>query len=328
MAIRRDQYLRQFLALFDPATVELRSESVDGGPSGWPARLSVRSSMDKMILVDLYIGIVHSHSRAENEYRFQGPASSNRRALQRRNGVVPILLGIDVRDPSVLVAGNAEKYLGNFSRQTVLFDVRILSEIRRRGWAEYHSSTGETIRGFLPEVLPAFVDMANLGLDVPEIEIRRTLLDSGYDATPDDATRQRVITSLARLVRDHQFSRDVVQAYNGRCAISDLNWGIVEAAHIFPVSAPGSTDHICNGIGLTPTYHSLFDRHRIYICPNDYSIRLHPTLREDRSDAAQGFLKSTRQTIRLPANQSQQPHPEMLKKRYAYFGDAYSWATT
>lgn len=330
MAQHRDSHLDTFLAHFVASNnVQLRSRDVDSGPKAWPSRLTVRLPSGDTVLVDLYLGVIHSHSRHAHEYRFQGPANATKRAIKQRNNIIPIILGIDgSASPHILVAGNAEKYLDRDQRQTVLFDVRILDQVRHQGWAEYHSSTGETIHSFLPEFFPVFVDMVRQELNLPVYDIQRTLRDAGYNESTTKETRERVTTAISRLLRDYKFTKEVVRAYQGRCALSDINWGVVQAAHIFPVAAPGSTDRISNGIGLTPTYHSLFDRHLIYISPDDLSVRLHPRLHEDKTTAAREFLKATRAILRVPSNASQQPDPIMFKNRYDYFGDAYSWALT
>lgn len=236
-------------------------------------------------------------------------------------------MGIDTRSTlPVFVAGNAGKYIGKPERQTVLFNVSIIAQARTTGWAEYYSSTGEIIRAFLPEFLPLFVDMTRLELELPENDIRRTLRDAGHNPSQSEEERRRVVGALSRLLRHYRFAKEVVHAYGGRCALSDLNWGVVQAAHIYPVAAPGSTDRICNGIGLTPTYHSLFDRHLIYIEPDDFSILLHPTLRGDLTRKAQDFINSTRTVLRMPSHTANRPDSDMLRQRYSYFGDAYSWA--
>jgi putative restriction endonuclease len=40
---------------------------------------------------------------------------------------------------------------------------------------------------------------------------------------------------------------------------------LVDAAHILPLGAPGSTDDVRNGIALSPTYHRAFDAGLIYL---------------------------------------------------------------
>jgi len=70
---------------------------------------------------------------------------------------------------------------------------------------------------------------------------------------------------MQRPVRDRAFRRQVLEAYDGTCAVSGLSlrngggWMEVEAAHIRAVEA-GGPDIVPNGIALTATLHKLFDR--------------------------------------------------------------------
>lgn len=79
------------------------------------------------------------------------------------------------------------------------------------------------------------------------------------------AERARRIVEV--LERDAQFRRDVLAAYQNRCAISSFEVGtvpfyqarrILDAAHIRPIALQGP-DHVTNGLTLTPTLHRLFD---------------------------------------------------------------------
>jgi len=76
---------------------------------------------------------------------------------------------------------------------------------------------------------------------------------------------ERVRQLANRAVRDRNFRKSVLRAYDQRCAITGLrliNGGgraEVEAAHIKPVEARGP-DIVCNGIALSGTAHWMFDR--------------------------------------------------------------------
>lgn len=77
----------------------------------------------------------------------------------------------------------------------------------------------------------------------------------------------------SRIVRDRNFRRIVLTAYDERCAITGLkliNGGgraEVEAAHIQPVEKNGP-DILTNGIALSGTVHWMFDRGLISIADN------------------------------------------------------------
>lgn len=87
--------------------------------------------------------------------------------------------------------------------------------------------------------------------------------DHTYVTNPSDSRVREVVTRLERCDR---FRKDVLLAYDNRCAVSGLSAdgveGLIEAAHIRGAGRPeNGPDHITNGIALTPTLHRLFDRH-------------------------------------------------------------------
>ena len=79
------------------------------------------------------------------------------------------------------------------------------------------------------------------------------------------SARERVDQLFNRVVRDRNFRKNVLRAYDDRCAITGLrliNGGgraEVEAAHIRPVEHDGP-DIVSNGLALSGTAHWMFDR--------------------------------------------------------------------
>ncbi len=82
------------------------------------------------------------------------------------------------------------------------------------------------------------------------------------EVTPE---RERIIREVSKIARDSSFRRKVIHAYDRRCAVTRIQLRLIEAAHILPVGAEGSTDLVTNGICLSPTYHRAFDRALIYL---------------------------------------------------------------
>ena len=123
--------------------------------------------------------------------------------------------------------------------------------------------------------------------------------------------RETVLTS--RKVRDRQFRKRVLDAYECRCALTGMrliNGGgraEVQAAHIVGVEHGGS-DRESNGIALSGTVHWMFDRGLVSLS-DDGGILL-----SDRI----GDLASVERLIypdrraRLPASESLQPHRRYL----------------
>jgi putative restriction endonuclease len=96
------------------------------------------------------------------------------------------------------------------------------------------------------------------------------------DAPVEEQERQVVQVLQNRRVRDAAFRGQVLDAYDGRCAVTGLrivNGGgktEAQAAHIWAVQ-DGGPDVVRNGIALSATVHWLFDRHLISLT-DDYGL--------------------------------------------------------
>lgn len=128
--------------------------------------------------------------------------------------------------------------------------------------------------------------------------------------------RQRVVSTVSRLSRDASFRRKVVNAYERRCAVTRLQLGLVEAAHILPVGVEGSTDEVSNGLCLSPTYHRAFDRALIYL---DESLVMRLNLEKLRDLEAQGltgglaaFQSYLDIPIHMPHDRAQWPNVALI----------------
>lgn len=74
-----------------------------------------------------------------------------------------------------------------------------------------------------------------------------------------DQTRKIVIQQIARRYRASRFRGAVLSAYGRRCAFCGVQLGLLDAAHILPVSYPGSSDEVANGIALCKSHHYAYD---------------------------------------------------------------------
>jgi len=90
------------------------------------------------------------------------------------------------------------------------------------------------------------------------------------------APRRRIVEMVTRLSRDSNFRDQVPDAYGNRCAVTRAQLKLVEAAHILPVGADGSTDEVTNGIALSPTYHRAYDQGLIYLNAQNQMV-INPT---------------------------------------------------
>lgn len=91
------------------------------------------------------------------------------------------------------------------------------------------------------------------------------------DDLPISPERREVVAAVSRRLRDARFRERVLAAYSHRCAFCGLQLGLVDAAHIVPVSHPEGTDLTCNGLALCALHHRAFDGALVTIW-NDYSV--------------------------------------------------------
>jgi HNH endonuclease/Methylase-associated X1 len=295
---------------------------------GWPARLLLQLPTEGAIRLSAYVGPVHSMARGRRgELRFQNPGSGH--PVLEVEGEVPLLLGLDVRPPPVLVVPETTRRLGHETRFSVRFPDSLLFEARATGWATPYVSTSEEVfHAFHPTLLPAFVELATAGIEIDPSAMADevTASDVLVDDTP--ANRERARRYASALVRDQKFSPAVLAAYGYRCAMCGLGLGLTVAAHILPAATPGSPDSVINGLALCPTHHAAFDRHLIYVSPADLSIKLHPTLAISADPADRAFRDVTAPRLRAPADPRARPSAEMLEARYETVAAMYEWVQT
>jgi putative restriction endonuclease len=128
-----------------------------------------------------------------------------------------------------------------------------------------------------------------------------------------EVVRDRVDMVTSRAVRDRAFRRNVLAAYDCRCAFSGLkliNGGgraEVEAAHIRPVER-GGPDAVANGLALSGTAHWMFDRGLISLA-EDLSILVSRQVND--IDSVWKFIQPSRRAT-SPISQAHRPHPNFL----------------
>jgi putative restriction endonuclease len=96
--------------------------------------------------------------------------------------------------------------------------------------------------------------------------------------TPNDRARRL----LSVVERSAGFRDKVLKEYAFKCVVTDLETspvpasrlkGLIEAAHVQPVSA-GGPDDISNGLTLTPSVHRLFDAGLFTLEESESSLRV------------------------------------------------------
>jgi hypothetical protein len=303
--------------------------------TGWPAfaDLIVDDAPVPIAMFAAPVGLSH-RDRDDVERRFQNPGAN--RPIVDVPGRVGLLVGLWETDDIVpvdrplLVSADPVHRRGRTTRFSVFVSMTLLQAALERGWSEGENAIGESIRCFAPQLLPlsyaADRDDAPPAAFAMQMAIEGSgLLSASTEEIPAAAGRARRAGS--RLVRDARFSRRVVEAYEGLCAMCGLDVGLVEGAHIYPVSAPGSYDEPWNGLSLCANHHLAFDKHLVGVDPTTSAIRFHIDIRDQVAQVAavSAFVAGTFDYLADPTDASAIPRPEMFQMRYDFFLNRYDW---
>ena len=303
--------------------------------SRWPA-LAELVVDDVARPVALYVGLVGlSHrGRDDVERRFQNPGTD--KPILEVPGRDLLLLGLWESDPlleverPLLVSADPVHRLDLRTRYSVFVSTTMLLTARENGWSEGENSTGEPIRCFLPPLLPLSYASDREAASPEIFAVQAAIEGSGLlsaDASEMSAAAVRARHVGSRLVRDSRFSRRVVDAYDGLCAMCGLDVGLVQGAHVYPVSAPGSHDEPWNGIALCGNHHLAFDKHLLGVRQDTAEIVFHETIlaQMSASAAVASLVDGTFERLAEPIVPTARPKPEMFSLRYEFFGDRYEW---
>lgn len=173
-------------------------------------------------------------------------------------------------------------------------------------------------------------DFSGVGVEPASVKVavEAAGLDEVETGPELDFAASRARRAVSSLVRDARFSKRVVDAYDRLCAMCGLDLGLVQGAHIYPASAPGSPDEVWNGIALCANHHVAFDRHLIWVNPEDRRVTLHQTVLEQygSNSVVRTLVDGTFVTLSEPTDPSLRPRPDMFENRYRHYEDRYKWA--
>jgi len=258
-----------------------------------------------------------------NEYRIQMTSVNS-----------PLQMGTD--GPTVLIGYEPELNLfGGFDLQrhrtfttgspSVQIDRERLRRAETEGLSFHRKSNDEIAVGIRPDMFMAYAMNADVlhryGRDA---NVLRLLNQAVREPPPPQqletlsTERRRVITEVSRLSRAADFRQRVLFAYGNRCAVTRVQLRLVDAAHILPVGAPGSADHVTNGIALSPTYHRAFDAGLIYL-DDQYRMglnngQLQALERLNLHGGVEAFRAPLGQQIFLPPDPQQRPRVEFIRR--------------
>ncbi|PHR59182.1 MAG: restriction endonuclease [Robiginitomaculum sp.] len=199
---------------------------------------------------------------------------------------------------------------------------KIHGELIERGLLnELGKISGRAQSSVRPISIEDFNRILDMGLEndealLPRIEdnMDRSEVHEDEAVFMHENSRDRISYIGSRIVRDRFFRKNVLSAYDERCAITGLkliNGGgraEVEAAHIKPVHMNGP-DSIQNGIALSGTVHWMFDRGLIGLSDDmEVLISRHVNDRE----SIEGLIRPDGFAL-TPNDHRLAPHPVFLK---------------
>lgn len=131
----------------------------------------------------------------------------------------------------------------------------------------------------------------------------------GFDPTSITDARRKVLASIVRRQGQTKFRNELMEAYEGRCAISNCAIPeLLEAAHIHPYKG-AETNDVRNGILLRTDLHTLFDLGLLAIDTGSWAVLISPRL------LGSNYEQFSRRKLRRPRDEAQHPSVEALIQR-------------
>ena len=210
-------------------------------------------------------------TRPQDEYRIQ--LTSVVSPLPENPDGPTLLLGHEP-ETRCFAGFDVRKHL-TFSTQSpsIQININTIREAGRNGIAFSRKGNDEIAVAFRPDsILLYCLNSESLHESGADADVSELLSKTdGYKLIANDEIdalapeRRRILTKVLRLARDADFRRKVIIAHGRKCCVTGLQLRLIDAAHILPVGALGSSDDIQNGLCLSPTYHRAYDSGLIYL---------------------------------------------------------------
>ena len=131
-----------------------------------------------------------------------------------------------------------------------------------------------------------------------------------YKYPPKHLTEERARTEIYRSIQGRRgqqaFREKLLEAYEGKCAITESTIeSLLEAAHIRPYCGGGTFDE-SNGLLLRADIHTLFDLGLIAIDTNNMTVVIHPSLDDTE------YGRYANRLITLPSDPKHHPNKAAL----------------
>jgi tetratricopeptide (TPR) repeat protein len=121
---------------------------------------------------------------------------------------------------------------------------------------------------------------------------------------------EKITVSIARRQGQQKFRQSLLDAYSGKCAITNFDAeAALEAAHIIPYIETENNSP-SNGLLLRADLHTLFDLNFITIDPETLKVYIHPILQKTEYRTLEG------KELRVPQDEMCRPNKQFLKQRF------------
>ncbi|MBU6164702.1 MAG: HNH endonuclease [Alphaproteobacteria bacterium] len=286
-----------------------------------PYKLDVTSEDGRTLRLAIYVwNCTHGGgaARASDEYRVQFTGPMPTQHASRRTLVLGWHSGYEV-----WAAWDIRLHDGSTGRSpSAQIKEEALRNAHLNGFASIKRQNEEWALAFRSELIfeyadsvPAIHDAANT-IAVRKLDKISTLTDEDITSIKN-VERRLIVQKIVKRYRAFDFRKRVLTAYGNKCAVCDLDLDLLDAAHIVPVNAPGSTDETRNGLALCKNHHKALDDILISVAP-DYRIEVSEKKSEHLrnrkiAQSLSEFKSGLRPIIRLPADRRDYPDPTYLR---------------
>ena len=265
-----------------------------------------------------------------NEYRIQMTTVDS--PLPRNPDGHTVLLGYDT-DLDVFAGFDVSRHsIFTSGSPSIQVNRNAVNDALQVGLSFQTKSNGEIVVGVRRDLLLFYIERSaelhGLDEDSDYLDIVARAAESHDVPVADIAElteeRQRVVQETSRWTRSAGFRKQVLIAYENRCAVTRRQLKLVDAAHILPVAAGSeSIDSVRNGLALSPTYHRAFDNGLIFLDDN-MVMRLNPDAVSELGQlnlagGLDGFA-SHLGPIYLPLTAELRPDPHFIRLANSYRG--------
>lgn len=299
--------------------------------SGWgsivlsdshPFRVSlVRNEARCMVLCYIWNLTHGGYPRDPNELRIQVTGVERFRVEE---GTKTLVLGWS-EDDRMFAGFDVRKHLISMKGRSPSFQIRreTLAAAATQGFSPQIRGNEEIAIAFRPDFFATYVQelecLHGTAEHAEDLRVLQRIAEEPAELKIEDipaSPRRMVLQQIQRKVRDQRFRRNVLAAYDFRCAMSGIQLDLLDAAHLIPVEHERGTDETRNGICLSAIHHRAFDQGLVGI-RKDLSLVVNERrlgdLRALGWDGGIDLFKSTlRDQILLPARRQFYPDPDYL----------------